>query len=87
MLHLLIKLTRVGVVIFWVAAVLSLAGVIPAPTGTVIAWAAAVVLLIHLVEYVLVKPRIAKLEGKEISFVRTLVFGFTHWLPVVKGDR
>lgn len=85
MLDLLLKLTRGGVLVFWVAALLSLFGVIPEPFGKFIAWLAVIVLLIHLSEYFYVRRRFAKSAGLKISFILTLLFGLTHWLPLVVG--
>ena len=87
MLNLLVTLTRVGVVIFWIAALLSVARIIPTPIATWILWAAGIIFLAHLLEYVLVRPKFAKMKGKEISFVMTLIFGLTHWLPMLTEEQ
>ena len=85
MLDQFLKLTRGGVLVFWVAAVLSLFGVVPEPYGKFIAWLAAIVLLVHLSEYFYVRRRFARTAGLKISFILTLLFGLTHWLPLVVG--
>jgi hypothetical protein len=84
MLDLLVKVTRVGVVIFWFAFALSVAAVIPNPYGAMIIWIAGAVLLIHLAEYFIVKFKIAGLDAGEISFVKTMLFRFTHWVPLLR---
>lgn len=85
MLDLLLRMTRAGVVVFWVAAVLSLFGLVSDPYGEFIAWFAGIVLLIHLSEYFYVRRRFPNTAGLKISFVLTLLFGLTHWLPLVVG--
>jgi len=84
MLGILVKVIRVAVVVFWFAAFLSLTSVIPNPYGRYIVWLAGVVLLIHLLEYFLVRPKIAGSDAGKFSFFKTMLFGFTHWLPLLK---
>jgi len=83
MLDLIVKGTKMAVVVFWIALALSLVSVIPGPYGLFIVWAGGFVLLIHLFEYFFVKFRFAG----EISFVKSMLFGFTYWLPIIIDDR
>jgi len=87
MLNLIVNGTRIAVVVFWVAFVLSLVSVIPGPYSSYIIWLGGLVLLIHLAEYFYVKYRFAGANPVKISFVKTLLFGFTHWLPPLIDER
>ena len=84
MLDGLIKVTRIAVGAFWFALFLSLISVIANPYGRYIVWIAGLVLLIHLLEYYLVRPRLAGPGAGKFSFFKTMLFGFTHWLPLLK---
>lgn len=84
MLDSLVKVTKVAVVAFWFALFLSLISVIPNPYARYIVWLAGLVLSIHLLEYFLVRSRFSGPDGGEFSFFKTLLFGFTHWLPLLK---
>lgn len=83
MLNLIVNGTRVAVIVFWIAFVLSLFSVIPGPYSSLIIWLGGLVLLIHLAEYFFVKSRFAGSDLDEMNFVKTMVFGFTHWLPLI----
>jgi len=87
MLDQFVKVTRIGVIVFWIALVLSLISVIPRPYSSYVIWIGAWVLLIHLLEYFYVKAKFAGKVGVEISFVQTMLFGFTYWLPFFVGGR
>jgi len=83
MLDLIVKGTRIAVVMFWVAMALSLVSVIPGPYGPPIIWIGGLVLLIHLAQYLFVKSIFAGRYSEDFSFVQTMLFGFTHWLPLL----
>jgi len=85
MLDSLVKVTRIAVITFWFALFLSLTSVIPNPYGRYIVWLAGLVLLIHLLEYFLVRSKFAGSESEKFSFLKTMLFGFTHWLPLLKN--
>ena len=87
MTNLIVTLTQIGVVFFWLAVILSLASVIPVPYQAPIVWIGSFVLLVHLSEYFVVRKKLDGRDGMEISFVKTIVFGFTHWLPLVAESR
>jgi len=86
-LNLIVNGTRIAVVVFWVAFVLSLVSVIPSPYGLFAICIGVVVLLIHLAEYLYVKNRFAGRDTGQISFVKTMIFGFTHLLPLLTDER
>jgi len=84
MLDGLVKVTRIAVIAFWFALFLSLTSVIPNPYGRYIVWLAGLVLLIHLLEYFLVRSKFVGSEREKFSFFKTMLFGFTHWLPLLR---
>jgi len=84
MFDLVIRLTKVALLAFWLACILSLVSLIPKPYGQTIVWIGGLVLLVHLVEYVFVKSRVAERNAGNTGFIQTLLFGFVYWLPVLK---
>ena len=84
MFNLVIRLTQVALLAFWLACALSLVSLIPRPYGQSILWIGGLVLLVHLVEYVFVKSRVAERNAANTGFIQTILFGFVCWLPVLK---
>lgn len=82
MFNMVVQVTRFGVVVFWTAAVLSVATIVPLPYATYIMWAAGAIFVFHFLEYVFVKTSIAPPDGEEISFIKTILFGFSYLLPI-----
>ncbi len=82
--QLVIGLTQVALLAFWLACILSLISLIPNPYGQTILWIGGLVLLVHLVEDVFVKSRVAERSAENTGFIQTLLFGFVYWLPVLK---
>lgn len=87
MLNLALTVSKMVILVFWLAFVLSLASVVPGTYGQIITWVGVLVLVLHCVEYLAIRGGIIVLEGGEAGFVQTLLFGFTHWLPLVRRDR
>ena len=87
MLNVIVKLTQFGVVVFWLTMILSLASLIPAPYRSPVIWIGALVLLIHLSEYFFIRKRLSSQLGSEVSFMKTLVFGLTYWLPLISQNN
>lgn len=85
-LNIIVTVTRVGVIVFWVAFVLALASVIPLPYSQIIIWIGAFVLFGHLSEYLLIRFGFIVLETEKVSFVMTMLFGFSYFLPLMKRD-
>lgn len=83
MLSLIIKLAQVGIVVFWLAMILSVTSVVPPPYREPIVWIGTFVLLIHLSEYFFIRNRVSSRQGAGISFLGTMIFGFTYWLPLI----
>ena len=78
------RVARTILLMFWIAWISALASLIPAPYGTVLSWAGGLVLVVHLVEYLALKPRFATRGRDDLSLARTLLFGFVHWLPMLR---
>ena len=87
MVKVIVKAMRVGVIVFWLVFALSLASVIPPPVGPVMIWLGAFVLAAHLAEYLYARSALAEPERARISLVRTMLFGFTHLLPLFNNRR
>ncbi len=85
MLKLTIGLTKVVLLALWAACILSLLSIIPQPYGQPVLMLGTVVLLLHFVEYLLVRSKVAKRLGGKTGFIGTVVFGFGFWLPVLRG--
>jgi uncharacterized protein YhhL (DUF1145 family) len=85
MFNLVIGTTKALLLAFWLAWILSLFSLIPDPYGRFVAWAGPILLLVHLVEYPIVRSRSTQPES--VDFVRTMAFGFAHWLPLLRAGR
>ncbi len=79
--QLVIGLTKVALLAFWLACIPSLISLIPNPSGQTILWIGGLVLL---VEYLFVKSRVAERSAENTGFILTLLFAFVCWLPVLK---
>ncbi len=84
MFKLMIGLTRALVLALWVACILSLFSIVPQPYGQPVLMFGTVILLLHFVEYLLVRSKVAERLGGKTGFVGTMVFGFGYWLPVLR---
>ena len=85
MLKLIIQSTKALLLALWVVCVLSLLSIVPEPYARTVLIIGAVVLLVHFVEYLLVRSKVAeKLDGNT-GFIGTMVYGFGHWLPVLRS--
>ena len=85
MLKLTTGLTKVVLLALWAACILSLLSVIPQPYGQAVLMLGAVILLLHFVEYLLVRSKVAARLGGKTGFIGTMVFGFGYWLPVLRS--
>jgi uncharacterized protein YhhL (DUF1145 family) len=85
MFKLTIGLTRAFLLALWAACILSLLSIIPQPYSQAVLMLGLVILLIHFVEYLLVKSKVAERLGGKTGFIGTMVFGFGYWLPVLRG--
>jgi len=87
MLKLLTVSTKVLVLALWAACVLSLLSIIPEPYARTVLIVGAVVLLVHFVEYLLVRSKVAERQGGNTGFIGTMLFGFGYWLPVLRSTH
>ncbi len=86
MFQLMIGSTRILLLALWAACILSLFSIIPQPYSQAVLILGTVVLLIHFVEYLLVRSKVAERLGGKTGFIETMTFGFGYWLPVLKGE-
>ena len=85
MLKLITSSTKVLLLALWAACILSLLSIIPEPYARTVLMVGAIVLLIHFVEYLLVRSKVAGRQGGNTGFIGTMVFGFGYWLPVLRS--
>ena len=84
MLNLVITLTKGALLVFWLVCILSLISLIPNPYDQNILWIGTLLLLVHLIEYLFVKSKVAKRTHGNSGFIPIMLFGFAHWLPILK---
>ena len=87
MLNLTISVTKAALRVLWLACILSLVSLIPAQYGQTILWLGGVVLVIHFVEYLLVRSKVAERQGGKTGFLGTMVYRFGYWLPVLRRPQ
>ncbi len=87
MLKLITGSTKALLLALWAACVLSLLSIIPEPYARTVLMVGAVVLLVHFVEYLLVRSKVAERQGGNTGFIGTMVFGFGYWLPVLRSTQ
>jgi uncharacterized protein YhhL (DUF1145 family) len=85
MFKLTIGLTKAFLLALWAACILSLLSIVPQPYSQAVLMLSLVILLLHFVEYLLVKSKVAERLGGKTGFIGTMVFGFGYWLPVLRG--
>jgi len=83
----IIGVTKALLLALWLVCVLSLIALIPERYGQPVLWVGAAILLVHFVEYLLVRSRVADQQGGNTGFIGTMVFGFGYWLPVLKAPE
>jgi uncharacterized protein YhhL (DUF1145 family) len=87
MFNLTIGLTKAVLLALWAACVLSLLSMIPEPYGQTVLILGIAILLLHFVEYLLIRSRVAAKLSGETGFIGTMVFGFAYWLPVLRSTQ
>ena len=87
MLKLITGSTKALLLALWAACVLSLLSIIPEPYARTVLMVGAVVLLVHFVEYLLVRSKVAERLGGDTGFIGTMLFGFGYWLPVLRSPQ
>ena len=76
--------TKALLLALWLACLLSLTFVIPASFGQPILWTGAAILLVHLLEYLVVRSKVAERQNGKTGFFGTMVYGFGYWLPILR---
>ena len=84
MLKLIIGSTKALLLALWAVCVLSLLSIVPEPYARTVLIIGAIVLLLHFVEYLLVRSKVAERQEGNSGFIGTMVFGFGYWLPVLR---
>ena len=87
MLRLIIQSTKALLMALWAACVLSLLSIVQEPYARTVLMIGAVVLLVHFVEYLLVRSKVVERQGGNTGFIGTMVFGFGYWLPVLRSTQ
>lgn len=77
--------TKAAMCLTWAAFILALAALLPPAINQIALYFGVFVLVAHALEYVFVKAKFASVAG--IGLVPTLLFGFAHWLPLVKARQ
>ena len=84
MLKLIIGSTKALLLALWAVCVLSLLSIVPEPYARTVLMIGAGVLLLHFVEYLLVRSKVAERQEGNTGFIGTMAFGFGYWLPVLR---
>jgi uncharacterized protein YhhL (DUF1145 family) len=81
---LIFTLTKALLATFWIAWILSLVSLVPDPYGQPVMWIGVALLVVHFLEFLLVRSKMTELQDGKTGFIETMVFGFGYWLPVLK---
>ena len=87
MFNFIIVSTKALLIGLWILAITGLLSLSPLP-GEYQLYAlvlAGVVLLVHLLEFFAMKAKVKSKSNIEISFVQTMLWGFGHWLPLLRN--
>jgi len=76
------KLSKAILIALYVATLLSLFVPALAPYSQTLLIISGALLVAHVGEYLWVRDRLAGVEGNH--FLQTLLFGFVHWLPIIR---
>lgn len=87
MFNLIIHSTKTLLAALWLLAILGLLSKSPLPSEyqLYLLALAGIVLLVHLLEFVAMKGKVKSKSNIDISFVQTMLWGFGHWLPILKN--
>lgn len=75
---------RLAMMVFYVLAICSPFVTAIQPLQPVLLPLCFIVLVIHLIEYLLLRKRFAKIETEDSHFLQTLLFGFIYWRPLFR---
>ncbi|TWX67954.1 DUF1145 domain-containing protein [Colwellia demingiae] len=87
MFNFIIHSTKALLAGLWIMAILGLVSISPLPSEyqLYLLALAGIVLLVHLIEFFAMKTKVKSKSNIEISFVQTMLWGFGHWLPLLKS--
>jgi len=87
MFSLLINSTKAVLMGLWIFALLGLLSLSPLPIEYqfYLLALAGIVLLVHLLEFFTMKTKVKSKSNIDISFVQTMLWGFGHWLPLLRN--
>jgi uncharacterized protein YhhL (DUF1145 family) len=87
MFSLIISITKVLLIGLWVFALLGLLSMSPltAQYQFYVSILAAIVLLVHFIEYLIMKAKVKSKAKLPMSFIQTMLWGFGYWLPLFKN--
>jgi len=81
----ILAITKITLSIIWIGFTFSFFSVFPEPYNSYLLSFGIFMAMVHLLEYLAVKIRFGHL--KAINFFQTLIFGFAHWIPIIKNQR
>lgn len=82
----LLTMLKGGITLFYLVALASPFVPALAPYSTTLLIIVGVLLVSHIGEYIAVRKRLAQASSaSENHFVSVLLFGFVHWLPLLKS--
>jgi len=86
-MNFIILVLKISLVGLWGLAFLGLLSMSPLPTEYqfYVLALAGVVLLAHFLEYFVMKGKVMAKVSIKISFIQTMLWGFGHWLPLLKN--
>jgi len=73
-------MTKFIVIMIWIAFLLTLFSVFPDSYSAIFKFLGIALFVIHLTEYIAIK----KMIKQDIDFIQTMLFGYGHWLPLLK---
>jgi len=87
MLSLIIPLLKASLVALWGIALLGLLSIsfLPEQLQRYILPFAGLVLIVHFIEYLVVKRKLKNKSNIEVNFIKTMLWGFGYWLPLLKN--
>lgn len=81
MFNLFILQTKIVVGAIWLAFILGLFSLLPEGYNFICVMLGIALIIIHLIEYFVIKLK----SDKEINFIQTMLFGYGHWLPIIRN--
>ncbi len=83
----LINLLKVSAIGIYLLAFASVFVEFLAPASTILVYVTLGLFAAHILEYVLVKAKLEKLELEQNHFINTFLYGVLYWLPLIKKSN